>query len=253
MNMRNYRTAKGTELPLLNLRGKEYLEVKYRLVWFREDHPDWSIETELMSVTDVSAYARATIRDEAGRVIATSHKYESIKGFPDFIEKAETGAIGRALALIGYGTQFCADELDEGARIVDAPVPARGAKVHRELAVTSAKQAKVEKPLKDNALHEKLDEVASQLNLAKDSKVLEDASESGKEPHKPTWNPGEYTINFGRKYKGRKLKEIPKAEVEGYIQWLESSALKPGTTLAQHLQFLKNAFQKFYGLEAHAH
>src|ERR1043165_3828910 len=123
MIARNFRTAKGTELPLLNLRGKQYLEVKFRLVWFREDHPDWSIETELMSVTDVSAYARATIRDEKGRVIATSHKFESIQGFPDFIEKAETGAIGRALALIGYGTQFCADELDEGSRIVDSPVP----------------------------------------------------------------------------------------------------------------------------------
>src|SRR5687768_10236933 len=122
MIARSYKTSKGTELPLLNLRGKEYLEVKYRLVWFREDHPDWSIETELISVADVSAYARATVRDEQGRIIATSHKFESIQGFPDFIEKAETGAIGRALALIGYGTQFCADELDEGKRIVDAPV-----------------------------------------------------------------------------------------------------------------------------------
>ena len=42
------------------------------------------------------------------------------------MEKAETGSIGRALALLGYGTQFCADELDEGDRIVDAPAePAR--------------------------------------------------------------------------------------------------------------------------------
>lgn len=47
MVARNYRTSKGTELPLLNLRGKQYFEVKFRLVWFREDHPDWSIETEL--------------------------------------------------------------------------------------------------------------------------------------------------------------------------------------------------------------
>jgi hypothetical protein len=119
---RSYRTPKGTELPLLNLRGREYLEVKYRLVWFREDHPDWAIETDLLSVNETNAYARATVKDDQGRVIATSHKFESKEGFPDFIEKAETGAIGRALALIGYGTQFCADELDEGERIVDSPV-----------------------------------------------------------------------------------------------------------------------------------
>jgi hypothetical protein len=83
---RYYRTPKGTDLPLLNLRGREYLEVKYRLVWFREDHPDWAIETELLSVTEDSAYARATVKDQSGRVIATSHKFESRAGFPDFIE-----------------------------------------------------------------------------------------------------------------------------------------------------------------------
>lgn len=118
---RSYKTPKGTDLPLLNLRGKDYLEVKYRIVWFREDHPVWTIETELLSVTEASACARAAIRDEQGRIIATSHKFENKQGFPDFIEKAETGAIGRALALIGYGTQFCADELDEGERLVDSP------------------------------------------------------------------------------------------------------------------------------------
>ena len=119
---RTFKTPKGTELQLLNLRGKEYLEVKHRVVWFREVCPDWAIETELISVTVDSAFARATIRDQTGRLVTTSHKYEDKKGFPDFIEKAETGAIGRALALAGFGTQFCADELDEGPRIVDGPV-----------------------------------------------------------------------------------------------------------------------------------
>lgn len=118
---RSYRTPKGTELPLLNLRGKEYLEVKYRLVWFREEHPDFSIETELVRSEENDAIVRATIRDNTGRVISMSHKAEDRKGFPDFMEKAETGAIGRALALLGYGTQFCADELDEGNRLADSP------------------------------------------------------------------------------------------------------------------------------------
>lgn len=220
--MRNYKTAKGTELPLLNLRGKEYLEVKYRLVWFREDHPDWSIETELKSVTDVSAYARAIIRDDQGRIIATSHKFESIQGFPDFIEKAETGAIGRALALIGYGTQFCADELDEGARIVDAPVD-KGRGTEKRKAIASRPQQAV---------------------AQKQETVVAEAA-PGEKPEQRSFDPGDYTINFGRKYKGKKLKEIPRKEVESYIEWLEGSALKPGTALEQHLQYLKNAFERY--------
>jgi len=125
--MKTYKTAKGSELPLLNLRGKDYLEVKYRIVWFRQEHPDWTIETEYHTITNDAALAKAFIKNAEGRVICTSHKFENAKGFPDFLEKAETGAIGRALALIGYGTQFCADEFDEGKRIVDSPVTPKGA------------------------------------------------------------------------------------------------------------------------------
>jgi hypothetical protein len=56
--------------------------------------------------------------------MAQAHKAENKTGdgFKDYLEKAETGAIGRALAMCGYGTQFTGDELDEGVRIVDAPV-----------------------------------------------------------------------------------------------------------------------------------
>jgi hypothetical protein len=207
----SYKTSKGTDLPILNLRGREYLEVKYRIVWFREDHPDWSIETEMMNVTETEAYARAIIRDEQGRIIATSHKFENIKGFPDFIEKAETGAIGRALALIGYGTQFCADELDEGQRIVDSPVepkPPQG-----------KAQSQATKPA---------------------------AEEPPETPNDDSGDPGEYRITFGRKYKGKKLKEVPRAEIEGYIEWLEGSDIRPGTALSNQLHFLKNAMAKMY-------
>lgn len=244
MNMRSYKTSQGTELPLLNLRGKEYLEVKYRLVWFREDHPDWAIETELISVTDVSAYAKATIRDEKGRIIATSHKFESIQGFPDFIEKAETGAIGRALALIGYGTQFCADELDEGKRIVDAPasVPNR-ARVQRMDQRPDNNQRFSGTPARQLPRDEAPAAVASEAPADENESVVED--QAGVEP-------GDYTIAFGRKYKGKKLREVPKSEMESYIAWLETSAVRPGTPLSAQVQYLKNAFDRLYSEKAEA-
>lgn len=123
---KTFKTAKGTELPLMNLKGKDYLQVAHRLVWCREEHPEWAIETEFVSLTNTGALAKATIREQSGRVLATAHKRETSQGFADFEEKAETGAIGRALALCGYGTQFTED-LDEGDRLADSPVHVQAA------------------------------------------------------------------------------------------------------------------------------
>lgn len=125
---------------------KDYLPVQWRLVWFRSACPQGTIDTEEIEVDldrEVSEEAfvwnnetrrsekvtkrakgyarfRAVITDgKGGR--ATGTKSENAASFPDFIEKAETGAIGRALAALGYGTQFAPD-LDEAHRIVDSPI-----------------------------------------------------------------------------------------------------------------------------------
>lgn len=107
---------------LMDLKGKKYLQVMWRLVWFRQDKPNWCIDTKLEQLTDNHAVFSAKILDEDGMQKASGYGSEGIKDFRDFIEKAETKAIGRALAMLGYGTQF-APELDEGDRIVDSPVP----------------------------------------------------------------------------------------------------------------------------------
>ena len=107
---------------LMDLKGKKYLQVMWRLVWFREDKPNWCIDTKLEQLTENHAVFSAKIYDENGIQKAAGYGSEGIKDFRDFIEKAETKAVGRALAMLGYGTQF-APELDEGDRIVDSPVP----------------------------------------------------------------------------------------------------------------------------------
>lgn len=107
---------------LMDLKGKSYLQVMWRLVWFREDKPLWSIDTKLEQLTDNHAVFSAKIYDENGVQKSAGYGSESVKDFRDFIEKAETKAVGRALAMLGYGTQF-APEMDEGERIVDSPVP----------------------------------------------------------------------------------------------------------------------------------
>ncbi len=126
--------------------SQDYLPVQWRLVWFRQDHPQGTIETEIVHLdldkeTEEETYVwnnekrrsekvvktangvaifRATVKDGKGGV-AIGTKMEKAASFGDFLEKAETGAIGRALAALGYGTQF-APELNEQHQIVDSPV-----------------------------------------------------------------------------------------------------------------------------------
>ena len=99
----------------------DYLPVAARIAWFKREHPDWSILTESVQLADKAVVMKAVIKDALERVIATAHKKETEIGFPDYIEKAETGAVGRALAMCGYGT-LQAPEFDEGERIADSPV-----------------------------------------------------------------------------------------------------------------------------------
>ena len=99
----------------------DYLPVAARIAWFRKDHPYWSIMTKVEKWGDKAVIMKAVIKDMQGSVIATARKKETEIGFPDYIEKAETGAIGRALAMCGYGT-LQAPEFDEQDRLADAPV-----------------------------------------------------------------------------------------------------------------------------------
>lgn len=119
--MKSFKTKAGTEIPISNIKGKDYLVVAQRLVWFREEKPDWIIETIVVHTDDNSSLVKAYIKDPTGKSLATAHKTETRQGFPDHLEKAETGAVGRALALLGYGTQF-APEFDEGTRLADSPI-----------------------------------------------------------------------------------------------------------------------------------
>lgn len=124
-----YKLESGAELPLIDLKGQPYLQVAQRLIWFREVHPTGILKTTMIEHQgegqDEYAVYKTELYVDTERgplMIATGHKRESRKDFPDFMEKCETGSIGRALALAGFGTQFCYEDLNEGTRIVDSPV-----------------------------------------------------------------------------------------------------------------------------------
>src|SRR5215203_5594309 len=85
--------------------GADYLDVKWRLLWLRKEHPDAEIVTELVQHDPLMAIFKATVTVPTGGK-ATGYGSETASDFPDFIEKAETKAIGRALNALGYGAQF---------------------------------------------------------------------------------------------------------------------------------------------------
>lgn len=190
--MNTFKTPKGTVLPILNLRGKDYLQVAHRLVWFCEERPDWSLSTEIISVDTISCVVKATIKDQEGKTRSTAHKKEHVEHFEDYIEKAETGAIGRALAMVGFGTQFTGDELDEGKRLADSPLPRATAKskdlIHPQQPPTNGEDGNT------------------------DPDVLG------------------YKIPFG-KFKQRSLEEVGPRDLSGYINYLERTAKKDGKTI----------------------
>ena len=94
--------------------GTEYLPVQARVHWYRTLNPLGRIETEMLFFDPNMQVAvfRASVYNSDGQLLATATKMETAKGFADYLEKAETGAIGRALALAGYGTQFAPELLE---------------------------------------------------------------------------------------------------------------------------------------------
>lgn len=92
-------------------------------VWEKDPHTNKSAKVDKF----VEGWAKVTMRvtivmDDDRELMAEGTKTESAADFGDYVEKAQTGAIGRALLFLGYGTAFAADELDEAHRIVDSPV-----------------------------------------------------------------------------------------------------------------------------------
>ena len=106
---------------IVNIHGREYQTVAFRVQQFRELHPAWTLLTKVLERTDEYVVMEAQILDEAGRLIANGHAEEyrraSSINKTSALENAETSAIGRALASLGIGgTEFAS--ADEVARAV---------------------------------------------------------------------------------------------------------------------------------------
>lgn len=95
-----------TKVKTMDLQGKQYAQVKDRLKEFREKHPNGLIETAPTVQPDGVVIFKARIltdKSDETSAEATGHALGKSGGVKQF-EKLETIAVGRALALLGYGT-----------------------------------------------------------------------------------------------------------------------------------------------------
>jgi hypothetical protein len=94
-------------MKTINIHGKQYVEVKERVKYFREHFKDWALTSEIIDLTDDRCVVKATILNEKNRAIGDGLAYET-KGSSyinktSFIENCQTSAWGRALASMGIG------------------------------------------------------------------------------------------------------------------------------------------------------
>ena len=94
----------------VQIHGKTYLTVAYRVNELRKDHPDWAISTEIIENTENRVVMKAIVAYPEGACLITigvGHAEEfrasSQINKTSALENCETSAIGRALAACGYG------------------------------------------------------------------------------------------------------------------------------------------------------
>ena len=108
-----------------------YLDTKYRLLWFRLKYPQGKLVkipktlNKDYATFEVRVYADINDADNnfLANGFASRYKDDTNEKFGlNFVESAETAALGRALKDAGFGTQFCDIALPNDQTIVDAGV-----------------------------------------------------------------------------------------------------------------------------------
>jgi hypothetical protein len=100
-----------------------YVMVKRRVHEFRQKHQlDLGIETSVVDVSERGVLFKAIIKNSAGDILSTGHRYV-LHGDFDAFATAETQAVGRALSFLGFGSEDLLPEvIKELSDLADSPV-----------------------------------------------------------------------------------------------------------------------------------
>lgn len=115
------------KLKTVKIQGKDYVEVNTRLQYFREVYPQYTLDTEVIEITEDSITFKAIILNEEGRLIASgTAKERSGSNFINknsYVENCETSAWGRALGNFGIGLDTSVASYDEVANAIKNQSP----------------------------------------------------------------------------------------------------------------------------------
>lgn len=112
-----------------NIKGKQYVQVNERILYFRSEYPEWSILTEVVSITEDEVMCKATVLDPDGEVRFTGHAHEekqaSYINKTSYVENCETSAVGRALGMMGIGIETSIATAEEVKQAVNTQANAK--------------------------------------------------------------------------------------------------------------------------------
>ena len=103
----------------VNIKGKEYITVNERLIYFRSQpqFKGWRISEDLVSLDDKEGLFKVTIINPDGFEMAVAHAQEyrdsSYINKTSFVENGFTSALGRALGYLGIGINTAIASADE--------------------------------------------------------------------------------------------------------------------------------------------
>jgi len=113
----------------INIKGKEYILVKDRVLYFNENYPNGKIETELLSeLNSEMVVMKATITPDVGNPIRIFTGFSQATWGDGYINKTaamencETSAVGRALGMMGIGVIDSIASADEYNKAQTQPI-----------------------------------------------------------------------------------------------------------------------------------
>lgn len=166
------------------------------LVWKCEERPDLSIETKVLKKNESSAVIVARIKNEKGRTISTS-------------------------ALFGLGKIFVCDEQREGDRLAKTPA-----------SEAASDPSHIETPHPAQPQQGGSKETSPAAGSTKPKSKPAPKTKAQKEKPEPPWTDDEnknvvdladYKMTFGKKYKGKTLRQMTLEQIRNHISYLENA------------------------------